>query len=198
MQGLEDIRAWWVLHALGRNPLVRGIDRLELLIVTLGIVGILVAAASAGALGTAVHEARTRVYIAQLQSRHAVTATATDDSRIVPRAYDRTETRVDAQWSVNGSEYSGNINSNRTVKTGDLLSIWVDGAGDVVDAPKPVSQAGVDAVGVAYTAWQAVALAVAGLVWWGRSHLERRRASAWERDIRYLIDDDGGRTNRKP
>jgi hypothetical protein len=47
-------------------------------------------------------------------------------------------------------------------------------------------------------AWQSVALAAAGLIWWGRSRLDRRRDSAWERDIRCVIDDDGGRTNRKP
>jgi hypothetical protein len=198
MRNLEDVRGWWILHALGRNPLVRGIDRLELLIVTLGIVGILAAAAGAGALGTAVHDARTRVYIAQAQTRHAVTARATDDSTLVPRVDDRAATRVHARWLVNGAEHTGSVDSDRAVKTGDLLPIWVDSDGDLVHAPTPAAQAGVDAVGVAYTAWQAVALAVAGLVWWGRSHLDRRRVSAWERDIRYLIDDDGGRTNRKP
>ena len=82
-------------------------------------------------------------------------------------------------------------------QTGDPLTIWVDRDGDRVDAPTPTSQAGADAVGVAYAAWQTVALAVAGLVCWGRLRLDRRRESAWERDIRCLID-DGGRTNRKP
>jgi hypothetical protein len=74
----------------------------------------------------------------------------------------------------------------------------VDRNGNRVDAPAPTSQAGADAVGVAYVAWQTVVLAVAGLVCWSRSRLDRRRDSAWERDIRCLIDNDGGRTNRKP
>jgi hypothetical protein len=76
--------------------------------------------------------------------------------------------------------------------------IWVDGAGDSVDPPAPTSRAAEDAIAVAYVAWQTVALTMAGLVCWGRAHLDRRRDSAWERDIRCLIDDDGGRTNRKP
>jgi hypothetical protein len=70
--------------------------------------------------------------------------------------------------------------------------------GNRVDAPTPTWRAGVEAVGVAYAAWQTVAFAVAGLIWWGRSCLDRRRDSAWEHDIRCLVDDDEGRTSRKP
>jgi hypothetical protein len=198
MQSAEYVHGWWVLRACGRNPLVRRIDRLELLIVALGILVVVVAAACAGALGTAVHDARSRVYIAQAQTRHAVTAEAIDDSTVVLGADDNMATRVDARWQVDGSEHTGSLDWDHAVKTGDPLTIWVDRYGDRVDAPTPISQAGVDAVGVAYVAWQLVALAAAGLICWGRSRLDRRRDSAWERDIRCLIDDDGGRTNRKP
>jgi len=198
MQSIEYVPAWWLLRAFGRNPLVRGSDRLELLIVALGIFVVVVAAACAGALGTAVHDARSRVYIAQAQTRHAVTAIATEDSTIVLRVHDNTAAIVNARWQGNGTEHTGSLNWDHAVKTGDPLPIWVDGNGDHVDAPAPTSQAGADAVGVAYAAWQTVALAAAGLIWWGRLRLDRRRDSAWERDIRCLIDDDGGRKNRKP
>ena len=198
MQSADYVHGWWVLRACGRNPLVRRIDRLELLIVALGILVVVVAAACAGALGTAVHDARSRVYIAQAQTRHTVTASAIDDSTIVLGVDDNTATRVNARWQVNGTEHTGSLNWDHAVKTGDPLTIWVDRDGDRVDAPTPISQAGVDAVGVAYVAWQSVVLAAAVLICWGRSRLDRRRDSAWERDIRCLIDDDGGRTNRKP
>ncbi len=198
MHSVEHVHGWWVLRACRRNPLVRASDRLELLIIALGIVVAVVAAACAGALGTAVHDAHSRVYIAQAQTRHTVTARATDDSTIVLGVDDNTATRVNAQWQVNGTEHTGSLNWDGAVKTGDPLTIWVDRDGDRVDAPAPTSQAGVDAVGVAYAAWLTVALAAAGLVCWGRSRLDRRRDSAWERDIRCLIHDDGGRTNHKP
>ena len=198
MQSTEYVHGWWVLRAFGRNPLVRGIDRLELLIVALGILVVVVAAACAGALGTAVHDARSRVYIAQAQTRHAVTASAIDDSTIVLRVHDSTATIVNARWQVGGTEHTGSLDSDRAVKTGDPLTIWVDREGNRVDAPTPISQAGVDAIGIAYVAWQTVALAAAGLICWARSRLNRRRDSAWERDIRCLIDDDGGRANRRP
>jgi hypothetical protein len=197
MQSVEYVHGWWLLRACRRHPLVRGTDRLELLIIALGIFVVLVSAACAGALGTAVHDARSRVYVAQAQTRHTVTARATDDSTVVLRVDDSTATRVNARWQDNGSVHTGSLNWDHAVKTGDPLTIWVDREGDRVDAPAPTSQAGADAVGVAYVVWQTVVLAVAGLVCWGRSRLDRRRDSAWERDIRCLIDGDGGRTNRK-
>ena len=103
-------------------------------------------------------------------------------------------TRVDARWQVDGAEHTGSVTLDSTVKTGDLLRIWVDSYGNRVDAPMPTSQAGVDAVLVAYSTWQMVVLVAAGLIRWCRSRLDRRRDSGWERDIRCLIHDNGGRT----
>jgi hypothetical protein len=73
---IERAPGWWILRACSRNPLVRAIDRLELLIMALAFVAVLVAAACAGALGTAVFDARSHVYIAQAQTRHTVTGAA--------------------------------------------------------------------------------------------------------------------------
>jgi hypothetical protein len=198
MQSVEYVPRWRVLCACGRNPLVRGIDRVELLIVALGILVALVALACAGALGTAVHDARSRVYIAQAQTRHTLTATATKDSTVVLRSDDSTATRVNARWQVDGTDHAGTINWEHAVKSGEPLTIWVDRNGDRVDPPAPTSQAVDDAIGVAFVAWQTVTLVTVGLVCLGRAYLDRRRDAAWERDIRCLIDNGGGRTNRKP
>jgi hypothetical protein len=197
MQSVENVPGWWVLRACGRNPLVRGSDRLELLIIALGILVVVVAAACAGALGTAVHDARSRVYVAEAEARHAVIATAIDDSTATVGVGHHGATRVNARWDVNGTERTGSFTLKHAVKTGDPVKIWVDRNGNRVDAPTPASQAGVDAVGVAYAAWQTVALVAAGLICWGRSRLGRQRDSAWEREIRCLVDDDDGRTSPK-
>jgi hypothetical protein len=193
MQSVEYVPGWWVLRACGRNPLVRDCDRLELLIISLGILFVLVAAACFGALGTAVHEARSSVYTAQAQTRQTVIAKAIEDSTIAFGADEYPTTRVNARWEADGTERTGSFTVDRAVKNGDSLRIWVDRNGNRVDAPTPTSQAGVDAVGIAYMAWQTVALAAAGLIWWGRSRLERQRDAAWEREIRSLVDDDSGR-----
>jgi hypothetical protein len=193
MQSVGIIHVPWVLRACGRNPLVRASDRLELLIIALGILIGLGAAACAGALGTAVHEERSRVYIAQAQSRHTVTAKAIDNSTIVFKGDHDTATKVNARWQVDGIQHSGSFIWDDAVKANDSLTIWVDSSGDHVDAPTPTSQAGVDAVCVAYTVWLTVVLVATGLICGGHSHLERRRDSAWDREIRWLIHDDSGR-----
>jgi hypothetical protein len=192
MQSVEYVHGWWVLRACGRNPLVRASDRLELLIIVLGISVVLLAGAFAGALGTAVHEARSRVYIAQGQTRHTVTARAIGDSTTVLGVDGNTATRVNVRWQVDGTEYTDKLNMAQAVKTGDPLEIWVNRNGDRVDAPMPTSQAGVDAFSVAYAAWQTVVLAVAGLIYWGHSRLEHRRDSAWEREIQSLMNRSAG------
>src|SRR6185295_10651390 len=109
---------------------------------------------------------------------------------VVLNVYDNMATTVNLRWQVNGIEHTGSVNWPHAVETGDSLTIWVDRDGNRVDAPAPTSQASVDAVGVAYSAWQTVVVAVAGSVYWGRRRLDRRRESAWERDVRCLIDDD--------
>jgi hypothetical protein len=193
MRSVEYVHGWWVLRACSRNPLVRGIDRLELLIIAMGILFVLAAAACAGALGTAVHDARSRVYVEQAHTRHTVIGRAVDVTPIVPRADGSTATIVNARWQVKGTEHTGSFTLDHAVKTGDPLTIWVDRDGARVYPPTPTSRAGVEAVGAAYAAWQAVALAAAGLVRWGRAHLDGRRDSAWEHAIRCLIHDDSGR-----
>ena len=105
-------------------------------------------------------------------------------------------TRVNARWQVDGTEHTGALTTDGSVKAGDPLVIWVDRDGNRVDAPTPTSQAGVDAVGVAYAAWQTVLFAVAGLVCWGRSRLDHRRISGWERELRILVH-GGGSGNRR-
>jgi hypothetical protein len=193
VQSVEYVHGWWVLRACGRNPLVRGIDRLELLIIALGILAVLTAAAGAGALGTAVHDARSRVYVEQAQTRHTVIARVSDGSTIAPRVDGSTATKVNVRWQANGAKRTGSFRVDGAVKAGDPLKIWVDRNGDPVGAPAPPSRAGVEAVGAAFVAWQAVALATAGLVRWGRWHLDGRRDSAWEHGLRSLIHDDGRR-----
>jgi hypothetical protein len=77
MRGVDSFHVWWLLRACGRrNKLVRTSDRIELLIIALGVLIALAATACAGALGTAVHDARSQAYVAETQTRHTVIATA--------------------------------------------------------------------------------------------------------------------------
>jgi hypothetical protein len=198
MRSVDLIHLWRVLRACcRRHPLVRTSDRIELAIVALGVFIALAATTFAGALSTAMHDARSHVYEAEAQTRHTVTARAAEDSTTVFRLRNHQVTVVDARWQVDGAEHVNRVTIEGAVKAGDPLVIWVDQDGNRVNAPTPTSQAGVDAVGVAYAAWQTALFAVTGLVCWGRSVLDRRRMSSWERDLRSLVY-GGGSENRKP
>jgi hypothetical protein len=197
MNSIDVGHMWRVLRASGRrNPLVRGSDRIELLLIALGALIILAATACAGALGTAVHDERSDVYLAEAQTRHTVNATAISDSTTILGFRETAVTRVNVRWLVDGAEHTEDVTVDSPVKTGDPLVVWVDRDGNRVDAPNSTSQAGVDAVAAAYAAWLTVVLTVTGLVWCARSGLDRRRMSGWERDLRSLVY-GGGSGNRK-
>src|SRR5258708_33530515 len=97
MQSVEDVPRWWVVRACGRNPLVRGSDRFELLIIAVGILVVLIAAAGAGALGTAVHDARSRLDVEQAPARHTGIAPANDDGPTIVGVDHHTTTRGNAR-----------------------------------------------------------------------------------------------------
>jgi hypothetical protein len=168
--GVVPITSWWLLAASGRNPLVRAVDRLELLVIALAILVGLFAAAGAGALGTAVHEARSSTY---------TTATARS-------AGPSLGTRVNTRWRLPVGAPQRHPVSHRV----DPQTVW-DIGGRRVDAAHSTNQATVDAIAIACGAWQTVAIAVAGLVCWTRSRIDRTRDAAWENDIRELLDGSG-------
>jgi hypothetical protein len=102
---------------------------------------------------------------------------------------------VDARWRAEGIEHTDAFKSDRAVKAGDQIDIWVDSHGNRVSPLQPRSRAAIDAVCTAVTIWLGVvaaAAAGAGLVRW---RLDRFRAAGWEREIRSLADNGGGRTN---
>src|SRR5262245_21460444 len=197
MRSVNSFPAWRVLRAYGRrNPLVRTSDKIELFIIASAVLIAMVATAFAGALGTAVHDVRSRVYLAEAQTRHTVVATTVDDSTTVWGVGHDAVTSVDARWQVERTEHVAGLTVDAPIKAGEPLDIWVDRQGDRVDAPTPTSHAAIDAVGVAYGALQTVVFTLAGLVWCARSALDRRRMSGWERELRVLVH-GGGSGDRK-
>jgi hypothetical protein len=72
---------WPVLRLFSRNPLIRTSDRIEAAVATLAALLVVVAAACAGVIGTMIHDAETQKFLQQAQTRHAVVATAIDDSK---------------------------------------------------------------------------------------------------------------------
>ena len=167
---------WLVVRLFGRSPLIRISDRVEALVLVLTVVVALLAAPVAAAVGTAVHDSRSRLYTEQAQTRHTVTATVIDS----PARSDTITVR--ARWVAAGAEHTGAVKAEPTVKPGDSIDIWVDKDGSHVG---PTVMSAVDeALMVAVGIWISVAGAAAVLCAGTRAVLDRVRLAGWQRELR--------------
>jgi hypothetical protein len=185
-------RSWWVARAFGRNPLLRGTDRIEACVIVLAILLALAATGVCAAAGVAVYGSHVRLYAQQARARHTVAATVIEASDQT-HAPHTTGFAVRAIWPVGAGVQTHWYRTDRAVKAGDRIDIWVDSAGLPAAPPTSVSQAGIDAVGVGAAIWVAVALGLMACIAMMRSPLNRIRFAQWEREIRSLAD--GGQTN---
>ena len=85
------------MQVFRRNPLVRRSDRIEVLVLGFAVLVTVVAIPVAGAIGTFVHDARTRVYAEEALTRHEVIATAIEDGVVVVQPPDISFT-ARARW----------------------------------------------------------------------------------------------------
>jgi hypothetical protein len=191
----------WLTRAVGRNPLVRTCDRVEALILILVFAAALVIAPVAGAIGTAVHDGHARAYADQSRDRHLISATVIEDPTTTAigdatAGYDQTRliVRAPVRWRIDGVDYTEILKVDQKAKVGDPADIWVDGRGHRVAAPVPMSQAGIDALVVASASWLGMMAGVAGLSALVRAGVTRRRNISWDRELRTLVNNGGGRT----
>jgi len=185
----------WFGRLLGRNPLVRTSDRIEAWMLLLATVVVLSAVPVAGAIGTGVYSSRTAVYEQQISSWHIVTATVLQDNTVTVRPYS-VDAAVHARWQDGGVSHDDTFGWDRAVKAGDRLTIWVDEKGDYAGPPTPPKRAAADAVTMGAMMWLSVVAAAAALIALVRFRLQQHRHAAWDRELRSLADDDGGRRNR--
>jgi multisubunit Na+/H+ antiporter MnhG subunit len=178
----------------GRNPLVRRSDRIEALMLILGIALVLVTAPIAGAVGTAVYSSRAAVYEQQVRTRHTVAATVLADSTSTVRPY-TVSFDVRARWQDRGVQHETVLGWDRPAKAGERLSIWVNDRGDYTGPPARPERAVSDAIVVGALLWLSVITMVAAAIGLARFRLDRRRHAQWDRGLRGLVGDDGGRTS---
>jgi hypothetical protein len=186
---------WWV-QAFGRSPLVRRSDRIEALVLVFAVMLTVVAVPIAGAIGTLVHDARTRMYAEEAQTRHEVIATATADGMVVPQLRS-VAFAAEATWTGSGIGRSGTVAWSDRAKVGDQQHIWVNSAGELVGPPSSPSRADGEAVAVSSAVWLGVAEASAALVYLVRCRLDQRRYAEWDREIN-ASHDNNGRRNHQP
>ena len=172
---------WW-FRALGRNPLVRRSDRIEALMVVLAVLLTVVAIPIAGAIGTSVHDMRTRQYAEEAQTKHQVTATAIKDGTVGMDG-EKDVFTAKATWSVAGQPHTGEVVWPNRPRIGAQQSIWIDAIGKNVMPPSSPSRATADALAMAASVFFGVAGASAGLVYVVRRQLDRWRYAEWDREL---------------
>jgi hypothetical protein len=187
----------WLDRLFGRSPLVRGSDRVEAVVLLLAMVAVLVAVPIAGAVGTAVYSSRSAVYQEQARVRYAVTATVVQDSTVTVRPYS-VIVAVHARWQDHGRTHDGTFGWDRAAKVGEHLPIWVDDKGDYAGPPAPPKRAAADAVAAGTVMWLAVVAVTGTLIALVRFRLDRHRHDGWDRGLRSLVGDGGGRTSSEP
>jgi hypothetical protein len=182
-----------LLRRLGRDRLVRTIDRVEAAVLVVAVVVSLLCAPIAAAVGTAVHDSNRQLYAQEAHSRQSVAATVTGDpaSQQILRI---TTITAPARWSVAGAEHTGTVKVASTAKPGDSIAIWVDNNGAQVPAPSPTSRAAAEAVVAAVAIWVSVIAAAATLFAITRAVCDRIRFTGWQHDLDNLIGHGDGNT----
>lgn len=168
----------------GRNPLIRKTDRVEALILVLAVAMSLIAVPIGAAVGTVVHDSRSRLYAEQVQTRRPVTATVTGESQ--RRNLDSPTVTVPARWFAAGTERTGDVTAPLKAKTGDKIEIWVDDRG--LPVARPVNTARNDALVFAVATWWGVSLLAVALFARARITLDRLRYARWQQSFDRLVE----------
>jgi hypothetical protein len=189
LRGAPSTQGCWPLRAIrgarpDRNPLRRGIDRLE----TCLLVGLLVAVAAvtpfaARLAGHASYVNALHARQEQLATRHQVRAVLTDDADPVSGYSLSAYVLTPATWtSVAGVRRSGEVPAEPGSRKGTVVTVWTDGSGYLdsppLGVPEIASQADAAAAGVIVGAGVAYIAGAAAI----RQLLNRRRMAAWDAD----------------
>ncbi|MGE2836197.1 Rv1733c family protein [Mycobacterium sp. SMC-4] len=175
-----------VVRLRGRDPLVRRIDRIEAVVMTVIVALALCALPVIGAIGTAVYDARQDRYAQETDTVSQIEATVTaapERTTLPPRT---SVVTVPVAWTVGGYEHSGEVQVSSATAPGDVVPVWVDENGEQTKAPGSTPHAAVEGVTIAavligLTLAVAVAASVAT-----RLVCNRLRFARWDHGLRSL------------
>ena len=168
-----------------RSPLARGVDRAEVAL-TFGVLVVWLLAlpilATVGSAQWSGLQARAAV---EQRSVVSVDAVLAQDARFDMTTLRSTPTGViaEATWTGrDGRPVKGPVEVVPGARAGDHVVIWLDPAGEVVDAPMSTVDAAVQAGLIVALGWLALGLVLIGGWWVGRARLDRRRWRAWAQE----------------
>ncbi|MFF1905383.1 hypothetical protein [Kitasatospora sp. NPDC058218] len=170
-----------------RDPLVRPLDRSRSrawCAAGLGLLLGLAAAVGGALLGYQVVGRDADAHLARLRQVDAVvTATGRHGAVVGSRAAGGYQGRVaaEATWTApDGQQRTGTVEVHRTAVVGATVTIWVDEAGLVTDAPTTRAGVAIEAVCVGLAGFTVLGVAVAGALALRLRTLDRRADRAWQ------------------
>ncbi|WP_158888136.1 Rv1733c family protein [Amycolatopsis anabasis] len=170
-----------------RNPLARRSDRLLGGLLILLTLLALAAVPFALALGSATYADGRRVADYEVATRHQTQATLLADAPPAgPGAHgsaDKKTAPTRARWTVrDGSARIGDVPAESGMVAGTGLTIWLDEAGNPVDAPSTPTKAAVNGVSFGFLVWLGVLFGCAITYGIARGTANRAQYARWERE----------------
>jgi len=169
---------------LDRNPLRRGSDRAETVVLG-ALLAVFLAAApfAAHAAGSWGYASAARAAQAQHASRLQVTATMSRPKPVLSGYGSASAFVVDARWRApDGRIRTGQLSVTANVAAGHTTRIWVDRAGRLTGPPLTRDQLSGRAELAAGVAVGCLAAVLITAAWLARRSLDRRRLAAWGTD----------------
>lgn len=178
-RSVRAVRGLWPDH----NPLRRGVDRIEAVILGALTVAFLIAAPlSAMAAAHAAFGIGSATARAQQASWHQVPAILLE-AAAPGSLYTGNQSWAQARWTApNGTARTGAVLAPPGTQAGGTIMVWVDRSGKVTTAPLEPSQVRNQALLIAALAPVAVAVVLLCIGLVGHRVFESRRAAAWETD----------------
>lgn len=165
----------------GRNPLARGVDRVEAAIVKLSVLLALVFVPVALTLGTLTTESLATKGAEQAENRHETVAVLTEDVPAVSGETPGARSKAPARWQLpNGTTRTGVVEASEGQQAGSEVSIWIDESGKPVSPPLSGTDAVAGGVLVVALSWLG-AVGLLAAVCAGVHHLaDRHRYRTWD------------------
>ena len=167
---------------LDRNPLRRGSDRAEIIVLG-ALLAVFLAAApfAAHAAGSWAHASAVRDAQAQRASLHQVTATLSRVAPVLSSYGSASDFAVEARWRApDGRVRTGELLVTADVAASHSTRIWVDWAGRLTGPPLSRDQVAGRVQLAAGVAAGGLAVVVIVAAWLVRRGIDRRRMAGWD------------------
>jgi hypothetical protein len=163
-----------------RNPLARGVDRVEGTVVVAAVLVALLLVPVMLVFGSIAHANMVHSSERQAGTRHAAVAVLTEDAPVGHGDAMLARSAVPARWTLpGGATRTGLVQASDGLRAGARIPIWLDRAGRVVGRPATSSDAVAAGVLVAVFGWLTAAGLLAAAVVGVHGALNRRRYRVW-------------------